>query len=204
MVKTLVEVMTKEFEMSLVGELNYLQINQTEKYIFISQSVYARNLLQRLIWKHVKMLELLSTTTKLCKDEAGESVDENIYRRIIGSLLYLTTSRPDICLSVGVCDWYQAHPKVSHLNAVKCILKYVKGILNHGLYYSKETNQNLVSYYDANWAGSIDDRCSTSGGSFFLGNNLISWHNKKHNCVTLSTAEAEYISMGSCCTQLLW
>lgn len=80
----------------------------------------------------------------------------------------------------------------------------MKGTTEKGLFYSKQTNQNLAVVYDADWAGNLDDRRSTSRGCFFLGNNLISWHNKRQNCVTLSTAEAEYIAMASCCSQLIW
>jgi len=87
---------------------------------------------------------------------------------------------------------------------VKWILKYVKGTTDVGLFYSKQTNQNLVGFCDADWAGNLDDRRSTTGGCFFLRNNLVSWHSKKQSCVSLSTAEAEYIALGSCCTQLLW
>lgn len=70
--------------------------------------------------------------------------------------------------------------------------------------YYVETNSNLAGCCDADWAGCLDDRKCTSGGCFFLGNNVIAWHSKKQNCVSLSTAEAEYIALGSCCTQLLW
>jgi len=90
------------------------------------------------------------------------------------------------------------------MNAVKRVIKYVKGTLDFGLHYTFETNVNLAGFCDADWAGCLDDRHSTSGGCFFLGNNLVAWHSKKQNCVSLSTAEAEYIALGSCCTQLLW
>ncbi|KAL0695345.1 hypothetical protein Bca4012_062525 [Brassica carinata] len=123
---------------------------------------------------------------------------------MIRSLLYLIASRPDLSFSVGVCASYQAKPKVSHLNAVKRIIKYIKGTESLGVYYSKNSNENLVGYCDADWAGCDDYRKSTSGGCFFLENNLISWLSKKQNSISLSTAEAEYIAMGSCCSQLLW
>ncbi|CAA7021628.1 unnamed protein product [Microthlaspi erraticum] len=87
---------------------------------------------------------------------------------------------------------------------VKKILRYVKGTVNLGIFYSKGSNRNLAGYCDADWAGCADDRKSTSGGCFFLGNNLIAWLSKKQNSVSLSTAEAEYIALGSCCTQLIW
>jgi hypothetical protein len=123
---------------------------------------------------------------------------------MIGSLLYLTASRPDIAFAVGVCARYQANPKTSHLLQVKRIIKYVSGTCNHGMLYSYNANPTLIGYCDADWAGSADDRKSTSGGCFFFGENLISWFSKKQNCVSLSTAEAEYIAAGSGCSQLLW
>ena len=109
---------------------------------------------------------------------------------MIGSLLYLIARRPDLSFSVGVCARYQAKPKISHLNAAKRIIKYVKGTKNLGVYYSRNSNENLVGYCDADWAGCIDDMKTTSGGCFFLENNLISWLSKKQNFVSLSTAKA--------------
>ncbi|GAA0154676.1 transmembrane signal receptor [Lithospermum erythrorhizon] len=146
----------------------------------------------------------LATHVKINKDEAGASVDVSKYRSMIGSLLYLTASRPDISHSVGICARFQADPKESHLNLVKRIIKYVHGTLDYGLLYSFDTNKALVGYSDADWAGNSEDRKSTSGGCFFLGNNLVSWFSRKQNSVSLSTAEAEYIAAGSACTQLIW
>ena len=116
---------------------------------------------------------------KLSKDENGVKVEQSLYRSMIGSLLYLTASRPDITFAVGVCARYQAEPKVSHINQVKRILKYVSGTCDYGLLYSHDSSSILVGYCDADWAGSADDRKSTFGGCFFLGNNLISWFIKK-------------------------
>jgi hypothetical protein len=145
-----------------------------------------------------------ATHIKLSKDENGVDVDQCLYRSMIGSLLYLTASRPDIAFAVGVCARYQANPKTSHLLQVKRIIKYVSGTCNYGMLYSYNASPTLVGYCDADWAGSADDRKSTSGGCFFFGDNLISWFSKKQNCVSLSTAEAEYIAAGSGCSQLLW
>ena len=127
-----------------------------------------------------------------------------LYRSIIRSILYLTTSRLDIAFSIGVCARYQAAPKESHLTAVKRIIRYINGIADYGLWYSKDSNACLAGYSNADWAGSVDDKKSTSGGCFYLGNNLVSWMSKKQNSVSLSTAEAEYIAAGSCYTQLIW
>ena len=94
--------------------------------------------------------------------------------------------------------------KESHIIAIKRIIRYVNGTLEFGLWYSRDTNVNLASFSDADWAGNADDRKSTNGGCFYLGNNLVSWHSKKQNSISFSTTEAEYIALGNCCTQLLW
>ena len=208
MLRHFVQQMQSEFEMSLVGELTYflgLQVKQMEDSIFLSQSKYAKNIVKKFGMENASHKRTPAPThLKLSKDEAGTSVDQSLYRSMIGSLLYLTASRPDITYAVGVCARYQANPKISHLNQVKRILKYVNGTSDYGIMYCHCSDSMLVGYCDADWAGSADDRKSTSGGCFYLGNNLISWFSKKQNCVSLSTAEAEYIAAGSSCSQLVW
>ncbi|XP_040999421.1 secreted RxLR effector protein 161-like [Juglans microcarpa x Juglans regia] len=146
----------------------------------------------------------MSTTVKLSTDVSGKNVEQSLYRSMIGSLLYLTASRPDIVFSVGVCARFQANPKESHLVAIKHILRYVNETVNYGIWYSRDSNTVLADYSDADWARNADDRKSTSGGCFYVGTNLVAWMSKKQNSISLSTAEAEYIADGSCCTQLLW
>ncbi|XP_050874995.1 secreted RxLR effector protein 161-like [Lathyrus oleraceus] len=123
---------------------------------------------------------------------------------MIGSLLYLTSSRPSITFGVRVCARYQSEPKLSHITQVKRILKYINGTSEYGMLYSHNANSLLTGYCDADWPGSANDRKSTYGGCFFLGNNLISWFSKKQNSVSLSIVEAEYITAGSSCSQLIW
>ncbi|CAM8902386.1 unnamed protein product [Rhodiola kirilowii] len=194
--------------MSMVGEMNYflgLQVTQKKHGIFISQSKYAKNLIKKFgLEKASHKRTPVATHIKITKDDAGTKVDQTLYRSMIGSLLYLTASRPDIAYAVGVCARYQVDPKESHLLQVKRIIKYVCGTDDFGIWYTKDTNPHLVGYCDADWAGNAEDRKSTSGGCFFLGNNLVSWFSKKQNSISLSTAEAEYIAAGSSCTQLLW
>ena len=146
----------------------------------------------------------MSTTIKLSLDSAGKDFNETLYRSMIGSLLYLTASRPDISFSVGVRARYQSKPKESHVSAVKRILKYVSGTVDYENWMSKDTNTVIVGFSVADWARCVDDRKSTFGGCFFVGNNLVAWHSKKQTSTSLSTAKAEYIAAGSCCTQLLW
>jgi len=195
-----------EFEMSLVGELTYflgLQVKQMEDTIFISQSKYAKNIMKKFGLENGGHKRTPAAThLELTKDESGIFVDQSMYRSMIGSLLYLTASRPDITFDVGVCARYQDEPKRSHLTQVKRILKYINRTSDYGILYSYSEDSKLMGYCDVDWARSADERKSTSGGCFFLGNNLISWFSKKQNCVSLSAVEAEYIAAGSSCSQL--
>ena len=103
-----------------------------------------------------------------------------------------------------MCARYQTDPKESHINAVQRIIRYVCGALDYRIWYSKNSNISLADFSDVDRASNANDRKSTNGGCFYLENNLISWHSKKQNSISLSTAEAEYIAGGSCCTHLLW
>ena len=123
---------------------------------------------------------------------------------MIGSLLYLTASRPDILFSVCLCARFQSDPRESHLTAVKRIFRYLRGTTNLGLLYKKSSYYKLVGFCDADYAGDRIERKSTSGNCQFLGENLISWASKRQATIALLTAEVEYISAASCCTQLLW
>lgn len=202
------ECLQREFEMSMVGKLSYflgLQVRQTEDGLFISQSKYAKDLIKRFgldSKKHTRTP--MSTSLKLGRDPSGKSVDPSLYRSMIGSLLYLTATRPDIAFSVGVCARFQADPKESHLNSVRRIIRYISGTVDLGIFYSRNSNLDLTGYSDVDWAGNADDRKSTTGGCFYMGSNLVAWLSKKQNSISLSTAEVEYIAAGSCCTQLLW
>ena len=190
------------FKMSMVGELTYflgLQVKQTDLGIYISQAKYARNLVKKFGLDNAAHARTpMTANAKLTNDPSSESVDVTLYRSMIGCLLYLIASRPDIVFSVDVCSRFQSNPKVSHLNAVKRITKYVGGICDYGLFYSNESNLSLAGFSDSNWAGNADDRKSTIGGCFYVRANLVAWMSKKQNSVSLSATEAEYIAAGSC------
>ncbi|KAJ9561525.1 hypothetical protein OSB04_006685 [Centaurea solstitialis] len=146
----------------------------------------------------------MPTGNLLGPDLAGKPVDQKIYRSMIGSLLYLTATRPDIMFSTCFCARFQANPKESHLAAVKRILRYLKGTPELGLWYPKDSSFELISFTDSDYGGCKLDRKSTSGSCQFLGDKLVSWTSKKQNCVSTSTAEAEYVAAASCCSQVLW
>ncbi|KAJ9557755.1 hypothetical protein OSB04_012369 [Centaurea solstitialis] len=141
---------------------------------------------------------------KLDKDSNGKSVDVTLYRGMIGSLLYLTASRPDIMYATCLCARYQADPKESHMKAVNRIFRYLKGTPNLGLWYPRDSGFDLTAFSDSDFAGCKIDRKSTTGGCQLLGGKLVSWTSKKQNSVFTSTAEAEYVAAGSCCAQVIW
>lgn len=161
------KIMHDEFEMSMMGELSFflsLQIKQVEDGIFFNQSKYIKEMLKKFGLEESKPIRTpMSSDTKLTKDEDGESVDNTKYRGMIGSLLYLTASRPDIMFSVCLCARFQENPKTSHLEAVKRIFRYIKGTTQLGLWYPKGTGVETIVYADSDHAGDCVDRKSTSG-----------------------------------------
>eukprot|EP00253_Pinus_taeda_P007913 PITA_07913 len=198
----------KEFEMSLLGELTYflgLQVQQNKDGIFLSQTKYLKQILKKYGMEDSKpVCTPMVTGCSLSLNDESTTVHQPTYRSMISSLLYLTGTRPDIMHAVGIVGRFQANPKESHLQAVKGIFKYLQGTQNFGLWYPRDTDLTLHAYTDADWVGSVDDRESTSGGAFYMGSRLVSWFNKKQSSIALSTAEAEYVVVASCCTHLLW
>ncbi|GJT25556.1 hypothetical protein Tco_0895493 [Tanacetum coccineum] len=146
----------------------------------------------------------MSTETNLARDEEGESIDNTKYRGMIGSLLHLTISRPDIMFSVFLCARFQEDPKTSHLEAVKRIFRYIKGNMHLGLWYPKGSSIETIVYADSDHAGDYVDRKITSGVCTFVGCCLTSWFSKNQTALAISTTEAEYVSAGKACQQALW
>ncbi|GJY90088.1 putative ribonuclease H-like domain-containing protein [Tanacetum coccineum] len=202
------QIMHNRFQMSSMGELTFflgLQVKQKEDGIFISQDKYVGEILKKFGFSSLRTASTPMETNKaLTKDEDGEDVDVHLYRSMIGSLMYLTSSRPDIMFSVCACSRFQVQPKVSHLNAVKRIFRYLKGQPKLGLWYPKDSPLILEAFSDSDYAGASLDRKSTTGGCQFLGSRLISWQCKKQTVVANSTTEAEYIAASHCCGQVLW
>ncbi|GJU95724.1 putative ribonuclease H-like domain-containing protein [Tanacetum coccineum] len=199
------KLMKDKFQMSSMGELTFflgLQVQQRKKGIFISQDKYVHEILRKFNYTDVKSASTPTDLEKpLVKDADADDVDEHLYRSMIGSLMYLTASRPDIMFAVCACARFQVSPKTSHLLAVKRIFRYLKGKPSLGLWYSKDSPLELVAYTDSDYAGATLDRKSTTGGCQFLGNRLISWQCKKQTVVATSTTEAEYVAAASCCGQ---
>ncbi|GKA13234.1 putative ribonuclease H-like domain-containing protein, partial [Tanacetum coccineum] len=162
--------------------------------IFISQDKYVAEILKKFDFASVKTANTPMETNKaLVKDEEVEDVDVHLYRLMIGSLMYLTASRPDIMFAVCACARFQVTPKTSHFNIVKMIFRYLKGQPKLGLWYPRDSPFDLEAFSDSDYAGASLDRKSTTGGCQFLGKRLISWQCKKQTIVANSTTEVEYV-----------
>nr|GFA26908.1 uncharacterized mitochondrial protein AtMg00810-like [Tanacetum cinerariifolium] len=141
---------------------------------------------------------------KLDEDKEGKAVDPSHYRGMIGTLLYLTASRPGLQFAICMCARYQAQPTEKHLHAVKRIFRYLRGTVHRGLWYLKDSSVVLTAFADADHAGRQDTRRSTSGSVQFLGERLISWSSKRQKSAAISSTKAEYIALSGCCVQILW
>jgi hypothetical protein len=200
--------MQQEFKMSMLGELNFfigLQIIQTKIGFFIHQSKYVKDMLKKFQLEDCKAVSTPMTVgCKLSKDDESKIVDTKYYRSMIGGLLYVTASRSDVKQVVGMVARFQEEPKESHVQVVKRICRYLKGTIDLGLWYPSKDSFTLKAYPDVDWAGSIDDIKSTSGGAFFLGESLVAWISKKQSSISLSSTEVEYIAAAECFTQVEW
>jgi hypothetical protein len=202
------EDISREFEMSMMGELQFflgLQIKQSKKGTFMHQAKYTMDIVRKFKMENSKAMAMpMSTTTALDADEEGEHVDQKKYRSMIESLLYLTTTRPDIQFSVCLCARFQASPRTSHRQVVKRIFRYLRHTPDFGLWYSASSSLVIHDFSDMDFAGCRLDRKSTSGTYQFLGYSLVSWSFRKQSSVAQSTTKAEYVAAASCCSQLLW
>eukprot|EP00253_Pinus_taeda_P002526 PITA_02526 len=187
-------VMKEEFEMIYMGLLRYflgIEVEQNGNGIFISQEKYANEVLKRF-----NMQESKATITptvmglKLTKEDSSKDFDPRLYKSIVGNLMYLTATRPDIMYAIILISKFMERPKEAHWQAAKRVLRYVKGTKRFGILYTASECSDLIGYTDRDWAGSVDDRKSTSGYVFHMGSGAISWASKKQSIVALSTAEA--------------
>nr|GEU52866.1 putative ribonuclease H-like domain-containing protein [Tanacetum cinerariifolium] len=206
--KSFEKLIKDKFQMSSIGELTFflgLQVKQKKDEIFISQDKYVAEILRKFGLTEGKSASTpIDTEKPLLKDPDSEDVDVHTYRSIIGSLMYLSSSRPDNMFAVHACAHFQVTPKASHLYAVKRIFRYLKGKPHLGLWYPKDSPFDLVAYSDSDYAGASLDRKSTTRGCHFLGCRLISWQCKKQTVVATSSTETKYVAAASCYAQVLW
>nr|GEX62770.1 uncharacterized mitochondrial protein AtMg00810-like [Tanacetum cinerariifolium] len=189
-----------EFERLEVWELvprpDKVMISQSPRGIFINQSKYALESLKKYGFESCDPVDTpMVEKSKLDEDREGKAVDPSHYRGMIEILLYLTASIPDLQFAICMCARYQARPTEKHVHAVKRIFRYLRGIVNQGLWYLKDSSVALTAFADADHAGCQDTRRSTSGSVQFLGERLISWSSKRQKSVAISSTEAEYIAL---------
>nr|GEY57576.1 hypothetical protein [Tanacetum cinerariifolium] len=177
-----------------------LKVLQMKDGIFLSQDKYVGDILKKFRYTDIREAKTsMYRENPWEKDVTGKDVKLHLYRSMIGSIMYLTASRPDIMFAVCACARHQVTPKECHLHAVKRIFRYLKGNPKLGLWYPKESLFELVTYSDNDYGGAIQDSKSIIGGCQFLGRRLISWQCKKHTIVTTSTTEAVYVAAVSGC-----
>nr|GFA43767.1 retrovirus-related Pol polyprotein from transposon TNT 1-94 [Tanacetum cinerariifolium] len=197
-----------KFEISTTGELKFflgIQIHQSPRGIFLNQAKYAQEILIKHGMTSCDSFGTPMATKHLDADLRGTLVDQTKYCSMVGALMYLTASRPDIMHATCYCARYQAKPTEKHLTAVKRIFRYLKDTIHMVLWYPKDTDFELTTFSDSDHAGCLDSRKSTSGGIQFLGGDkLVNWSSKKQDCTSMSSAEAEYVSLSACCAQVLW
>lgn len=208
-IKVFKEQMNMQFEMSDLGLLSYylgIEVHQGKECTTIKQSGYAKKILEKAgMWSCNLARCPMEQKLVLDKDEGGQKVDATEYRSIVGSLRYLTHTRPDIAYVVGVVSRFMEAPTVKHHQAVKHILRYVKGTVNHGLVYVRsEDKKTIVGYTDSDLAGDVVDRRSTGGMCFYLNGSLISWASQKQRVIALSSCEAEYMAATTAACQSIW
>ncbi|CAL2279392.1 unnamed protein product [Prunus armeniaca] len=200
--------MKEKYEMTDLGLLHHflgMGVIQTYSSIFIHQRKYAFSLLNKFGLTDCKFVTTpLVATEKLIKDDGSGATDEENYRKLVGSLLYLTATRPDVMYAASLLARYMHGPSNKHYGTAKRVLRYLKGTLDYGLMYEKGKKAVLMGYCDSDWGGSVEDSKSTSGYAFSFGSGVFSWAFVKQSCVALSTAEAKYVSALEATTQAIW
>jgi hypothetical protein len=200
--------MLREFDMTDLESMRFffgIEVLQRTEGIFIYQKKYALEILKRF-----GMLESNEVSSpiipgfKINKDEDGITVDETYFKQLVGNLMYLTTTRPDMMFVTSLICRFMAKPTELHLQAAKRALRYLKGTVNYSIHYKKGGDDGLFAFTDNDYAGDVEDRKSTSGYVFLLSLGAVTWSSKKQPIVTLSTTEAEFVAAVVCACQAIW
>ncbi|WKA11938.1 hypothetical protein VitviT2T_029385 [Vitis vinifera] len=202
------KLLTKEFEIKDLGNLKYflgMEIARSKKGIAVSQRKYVLDLLNETGMLGCKLAETpMDTTVKLEESDGSAPVDKGRYQRLVGKLIYLSHTRPDIGFSVSVVSQFMNNPTEKHMTAVIRILRYLKMTPGKGLFFQRTTKKEIEIFSDADWAGSVTDRRSTSGYCSFVWGNLVTWRSKKQSVVARSSAEAEFRAMAQGICEGIW
>jgi len=200
--------MMNVFDMTDMGKMRFflgIEVIQKANGNFICQKKYAIEVLKRFgMAESNPVSSPIMPGVKLNKDDQGVQVDESYYKQIVGSLMYLTTTRPDMMFSVSLISRFMSRPTELHLQAAKRILRYLQGTTNFGILYKRDGMDELRAFTDSDYAGDVEDRKSTSGYVFLMSSGAVSWLSKKQPIVTLSTTEAEFVAAAGCASQAVW
>jgi hypothetical protein len=200
--------LASEFDMKDLGLMHYylgLEVWQKRGEVFLGQGKYEIKILQKFGMMDCKSMNTpMNVDIRKVKVPDSDPVDPSLYHKLIGSLMYLVNTRPDICFVVNTLSQFQVEPRQEHWIAAKHVLRYIRGTINYGLRYTTYNDIQLHGFTDSDWAGITEDRKSTSGMCFSLGSAMISWSNRKQKSVALSTVEAEYMGACEACTEAVW
>jgi hypothetical protein len=202
--------LASEFEMKDLRMMHYflgLEVWQRTDEIFLSQGKYTVEILRRFGMTDCKsMTTPMVTNLKKLSESSSDSdlIDPTMYRQMIGSLMYLVNTKPDICYAVNALSQFMSRPRQIHWVTAKHVLRYLRGTVGYGLRYASSIDMRLQGYVDSNWAGSTIDKKSTFGCCFNLGSAMVSWCSRKQTSVALSTAEAEYIAVCTTIRKAVW
>jgi hypothetical protein len=190
--------LASEFDMKDLGLMHYflgLEVWQRDGEIFLGQGKYTVEILKRFRMQDCRPMSTpMVTNWKKIDASKQEAVDPTLYRQLIGSLMYLVNTRPNICFVVNTLSQFMVEPRRAHWTTTKHILRYLRGTIEYGLRYAQGDGVKLMGYTDADWAGNAVDRKSTSGCCFNLGSGVVSWFSRKQKSVALSSVEAEYMA----------
>jgi hypothetical protein len=207
-IRDLQKFLSQHFEIKDLGTLSYflgLEVTSSSDGYYLSQAKYASDFLSKAGLTNSKTVStLLELNVKLNPTDGEPLSDATLYRQLVGSLIYLTVTRPDLVYIVHLVSQFMSAPRSTHYAAVLRILRYIKGTLFHGLHFSAQSSLELRAYADADWAGDPTDHRSTTGYCFLLGSFLISWRSKKQSVVARTSTEAEYRVLADATSELLW
>ena len=202
-------ILRSNFRIKDLGPLKYflgLEVNQYDEGICVSQRKYCLELLTNSgMMGHKPSSTPVDNSMRLRQNDSSDFLDDPLsYRRLVGRLIYLTTTRPDIVYATQQLSQFMAHPTKSHLGAARRVLRYLKSCPSKGLFFKRDSHTHLIGFSDADWATCVDTRRSITGYYFFLGNSLISWKTKKQNTVSRSSSEVEYRALATSTCELQW